>query len=801
VDRQLSFGGQRRSRPPRMLAIVMLLIGLALGIGGVWLVSLGGSFYYVIAGVALIAVGVLLWQGNRWGAYLYGLLLLGTLIWAIAEAGFDGWALTPRLLPFAVLGLFLLRPGLRRSLHGRDTRPLFRSPLTLLVLIAFTGLCVGVALRNPYPPSSFPATLVDETVAPAARDWSAYGGNAAGTRYAPFEQIDLENVKDLEVAWSYRTGVQGSFKATPLQIGDTLYVCLAGNIVTALDADTGERRWQFDPKVKDSKIGFSTTCRGVTYFHAPEGAAECPDRILTATTDARLIAIDAHTGQPCATFGNRGEVDLLAGMGDVKPGFYYVTSPPTIARGIAVLGGWVLDNVEVQEPSGVIRGFNALTGELAWAWDMGRPNVSTAPAAGETYTRGTPNAWSVFSADEALGLVFIPTGNATPDYYGGHRTAAAERYASSVVALDAATGAVRWSFQTTHHDIWDYDVPAQPVLVELPAANGTLTPAVVVPTKRGELFVLDRRTGEPLAKVEEKPVPQTDVPQEWTSKTQPFSVGMPSFAGEPLTEAAMWGLTPIDQMGCRIAFRKLRYEGALTPPSIKGSIQYPGFAGGMNWGSVALDEVNRILVVNALHLANHVQLYPRAEVSQDTPLGMGGGSQSGTPYAAYTQPFLSPLFVPCQQPPYGEIAAVDLHSRQTLWRRPIGTTNALGPLGWKFRLPLSMGVPYAGGSLVTRGGLIFFGGTQDNRLRALDVKTGEQLWSASLPNSGQATPMSYVSPHSQRQFVVMTVPGSEALEQSNAAEPEANRDTQSQANARQAQEQGGYIIAYALRAK
>lgn len=796
MDRQLSFGGQRRSRPPRGVATVMLLLGLALSIGGIWLVSLGGSFYYAIAGVALIAVGVLLWQGNRWGAYLYGLLLLGTLIWAIAEVGFDGWALMPRLLLFTVLGLFLLRPGLRRSLYGRDTRPLFRSPVTLLVLLVFTGVCVGVALRNPYPPSSFPATLVDETVASAPREWTAYGGNAAGTRYAPFDQIDTENVEDLEVAWTYRTGVHGAFKATPLQIGDTLYVCLAGNIVTALDADTGERRWQFDPKVKDSKIGFTTTCRGVTYFRAPEGSAECPERILTATTDARLIAIDAKTGQRCAGFGTNGEVNLLAGMGEVKPGYYYVTSPPTIARGVAVLGGWVLDNVEVQEPSGVIRGFNALTGQLSWAWDMGRPEVSAAPTDGATYTRGTPNAWSVFSADEALGLVFIPTGNATPDYYGGHRTAVAERYASSIVALDAATGAVRWSFQTTHHDLWDYDVPSQPVLVDLPVENGTLTPAVVAPTKRGELFVLDRRTGQPLTTVEEKPTPQTDVPQEWTSKTQPFSVGMPSFAGDPLTEAAMWGLTPIDQMGCRIAFRKLRYEGPLTPPSLKGSIQYPGFAGGMNWGSVALDEVNRILVVNSLHLANHVRLHPRAEVTDETSRGMGGGTQSGTPYFAYTQTFLSPLFVPCQQPPYGEIAAVDLHSKQTLWRRPLGTANALGPFGTKLRLALPMGVPYSGGSLVTQGGLIFIGGTQDERLRALDVKTGKELWKDSLPNSGQATPMSYVSPRSQRQFVVITAPSTENPEESHVAEPEADRDTKGGKNT-----QGGYIIAYALKAK
>lgn len=798
MDKHLSFNGQRRSRPPRILAVVLLLAGMALGAGGVRLVSLGGSAYYVIAGITLLAASVLLWRGNRWGAHLYGLLTLGTVIWAVIEVGFDGWALAPRVLPALFLGLFFLRPGLRRSLYGRDTRPLLRSPIALGAIVAFVMICAAVALRTPYPTLSFPVTAMDRSVAAMPRDWSYYGSSAAGTRYAPFDQINAANAADLEIAWIYRTGVNGAFKATPLQIGATLYVCLAGNIITALDADSGERRWQYDPKLQDSKIGFTTTCRGVTYYRAP-GAAECPERILTATTDARLIAVDAKTGQPCPAFGDNGQVNLLNGMGEVKSGFYYVTSPPTIARGIAVLGGWVADNVEVQEPSGVIRGFNAITGELAWAWDMGRPDVLTAPPEGQTYTRGTPNAWSVFSADEALGLVFIPTGNATPDYSGGHRTPAAEKYASSVVALDAATGAVRWSFQTTHHDIWDYDVPSQPVLVDVPAAAGSSTAAVVVPTKRGELFLLDRRTGQPLSAVEEKPAPPTDVPEEWTARTQPFSVDMPSFAGAPLTERSMWGITPFDQMLCRIAFRKLRYDGPLTPPSLRGSIQYPGFAGGMNWGSVALDEANHVLIVNSLHLANHVQLYPRAQVTEETQRGMGGGHQYGTPYFAYTMPFMSPLFVPCQQPPYGEIAAVDLQSKQTLWRRPLGTANELGALGLKLKLPVPMGVIYSGGSMVTRGGLVFFGGTMDRYLRALDVKTGKELWSDYLPNSGQATPMSYVSPRSQRQFVVMTVPAIATPEDSHLAEPEANRDTKG--TEAPAATDGGYIIAYALPVK
>ncbi|HEY6645372.1 membrane-bound PQQ-dependent dehydrogenase, glucose/quinate/shikimate family [Povalibacter sp.] len=782
-----------QSRAPRILGTVLVLIGLALAVGGVRLITLGGSFYYCIAGVTLIVCGLLLFRANPWGSRLYGILTLATLIWALTEVGFDGWALAPRVLPFIVLGLFLLRPGLRRSLHGRIDQPLARSPLTWLAIIAFIVVCIGVALRKPYPLLPFPIAMIDALPATSS-DWAHYGRTPAGTRYAPFTQIDITTVNDLDVAWTYRTGVGGAFKATPLQIGDTLYVCLAGNVVTAIDADTGQERWRFDPQVRNSKIGFTTTCRGVTFYRAPDPVSDCPERILTATTDARLIAIDAKTGQACKQFGTDGEVNLLDGMGEVKPGWYYVTSPPTMARNVAVLGGWVVDNVETNEPSGVVRGFNPVDGQLVWAWDMGRPDRTTAPAEGETYTRGTPNAWSLFSADDTLGLVYVPMGNATPDYYGGHRSREAEKYSSSIVALDSSTGTLRWSFQTTHHDLWDYDVPSQPVLVDIPGSNNSMTPAVVVPTKRGELFLLDRRSGEPLATVEENPAPQTDVPEEWTSPTQPFSTGMPSFAGAPLTEASMWGITPIDQLLCRIEFRKLRYDGPLTPPSLNGSIQYPGFAGGMNWGSVAVDELNSVMVVNSLHMANRVQLYPRSTVTQETKFGFGGGWQLNTPYAARTDPFLSPLFAPCQQPPYGEIAVVDLRSRETLWRRPLGTSNELGPLGLKSRLPITMGVPYSGGSIVTQGGLIFMGGTMDRRLRAFDVRTGKVLWSGVLPNSAEATPMSYVSPRSQRQFVVIAVPSTETVEVSHAAEPEAQRGK----NIETRNESGGYIVAYAL---
>jgi membrane-bound PQQ-dependent dehydrogenase (glucose/quinate/shikimate family) len=786
--------GQRRPRPPRILSAVLLVIGIVLLLGGGRLVTLGGSFYYLIAGATLIGSAIGLWRARAWGAYLYGVLTLGTVVWAIAEAGLDGWALAPRVLPFLVLGLFLLRPGTRRALLDSEPRPLRSFWITWATLAALIAIGVGVALRTPYPTLPFPSATA-ESVA-VAGDWQHWGGSAAGRRYAAFDQIDASNVSKLSVAWTFRTGVGGAFKATPLQIGDTLYVCLAGNIISALDSATGNERWRFDPQLNDSKVGFTTTCRGVTYFRAPNSLPACSERILTATTDARLIAIDAATGQRCNDFGTNGEISLLTGMGEVKPGFYYVTSPPTMASGVAVLGGWVADNVEVQEPSGVIRGFDPVNGRMLWAWDIGRTEPVTELKPEETFTRGTPNAWSVFSADDELGLVYIPTGNATPDYYGGHRSPESERFASSVVALDAKSGALRWSFQTTHHDIWDYDVPSQPVLVDfVPEGQTAKVRALVAPTKRGELFLLDRATGQPLADVEERPVPQTDVPHEWTSKTQPFSVGMPGFNREPLTEAGMWGITPIDQLLCRIQFRRLRYEGPLTPPSVNGSLQFPGFAGGMNWGSVSVDETHDVMIVNALQFANHVQLFPRADVNKDTRLGFGGGRQLGTPYGAFTTPFLSPVFAPCQQPPYGEIAAVDLRTRSVIWRRPLGSANELGPMGLKFRLPLPMGVPFTGGTVVTKGGLVFMGGTMDRRLRALELSTGKILWSDVLPNNAQATPMSYVSPQTRKQYVVIAVPATDTPEDSHAAEPEVQAGAGKSAPPANA---GGWLIAYAL---
>lgn len=774
---------------PRALAVVVGLIGVLLLWQGVLLLLVGGSVYYILAGITLVSCSVLLFQGDARGAQVYGGFLAVTYVWALYESGLDAWALMPRVAMFTVLGLWFVIPRVRRGLLQSEPPPLFTLRGTQASFGAMLVLIAALFVSSGYDVGT-PSAIGTGTLSNPAGDWTAYGASKAGTRFAAADQINRDNVARLERAWEIRTGVPGEFKGTPIQIDDGLFLCTGQNIILSLDPDTGAERWRFDPEIQSPKIGFWDTCRGVTYYEVPNGnpSDTCAERIFTATTDARLVAVDKSSGQPCPDFGTNGEISLLNGMGEVIPGFYFVTSPPTIANDVLVLGGWVLDNQMTQEPSGVVRGFNPVNGELVWAWDMGREDRTGLPGEGETYTRGTPNVWSLTSADEELGLIYVPTGNGTPDYFGGHRTEAMDKYASSVVALDAATGRVRWSFQTTHHDIWDYDVPSQPTLVDVPI-NGVVRKAVIVPTKRAEIFLLDRITGEPLTEVAEVPTPQTDIPEEYTVPTQPFSVGMPSFARAPLTEADMWGITPFDQAACRLQFKRMRYEGPLTPPTTGyGSLYYPGVAGGMNWGSVAVDEINQLMVVNTMHNPSVVRLIPRAEISENEVYGIGG-AQAGTPYGVFSFFFLSPIFAPCWEPPYGELAVVDLASQEILWRRPLGTAKEQGPLGIPSGLPLPMGMFYNAGSVVTGGGLIFNGGVVDSTFRAIDLFTGKEIWTDGLPGSSTATPMSYVSPATGQQYVVVTVPdGGGGLQLETGVNDSANPGAVP----------GGYVIAYRL---
>ncbi len=775
------------TKAPRIFPIILILIALPMILGGLQLVFLGGSFYYLLAGLLLVACAIRLWKTDPAASLIYAGLMITTVVWALLESGTNHWALAPRILPFAALGAWFLTPWLRRSLHQGNPPALLSSKIfiyaTAVVLVV---TCYVVIDGSGYEVNPLTQRSGINTVN-TATDWPSYGNTLGGSRFSPLDQINRDNVANLEAAWTYRTNAGGSFKATPLQIGELLYVCTGGNRVIALDADSGDLRWQFDPLIDQEHLEFlryfTTGCRGVSYYEAPpDYDGECQKRVLTATTDARLIAIDAISGARCSQFGDQGEINLTIGMGNDPLIFNFQTSPPGIVRGNAVVGGWVFDNRSVGEPSGVVRAFDAISGDFAWAWDMGRPGINSEPLRGEVYTRGTPNVWSLFSVDEELGLIYAPTGNETPDYFGGQRMESSEQYASAVVAIDGENGSVRWSFQTTHHDLWDYDVPSQPVLIDLPGDNGEKVPAVLVPTKRSEVFVLNRVTGEPIFDIEERPVPQEGgVPEDYVAATQPFAVDLPNFRAD-LSEAKMWGITPLDQLWCRIEFKKMRYQGHFTVPGADTIFQFPGNAGGHNWGSVSVDQVNNIMVVNPLILGNQLTLIPRDELPEGVP-----GNQLGTPYSHTTIRFMSPLDVPCNQPPYGILAAIDLETKQLLWRRPIGTAKDSGPLGIKTRLPLSVGTPQSAGTVTTAGGLIFSAGTFDNTIRATNISDGKELWSDDLPFTAHATPMSYLSPAGE-QTVVITVPVFNSTSGSGPRVVPADQEDP----------EGGYVIAYRL---
>jgi quinoprotein glucose dehydrogenase len=601
----------------------------------------------------------------------------------------------------------------------------------------------------------------------AGADWRYYGGDAGGSHFTSLDQITAANVHNLQQVWSYQLDWPSSknvaFEVTPLKVGDLLYVCLPQNDVVALDAETGAVRWKYAAHLRSWSP--STICRGLSYYEAPGAPAECPARLLMASADATLRAIDAKTGAPCLSFGVEGSVDLLVGLGAVKKGFYTPTSPPAIVRGMAVVGSGVPDNGELTNPSGVVRAYDAVTGRFGWAWDLGRPGQHGEPAAGASYTHNTPNAWSLFSVDEELGLVYVPTGNSNPDYYGAQRTPEAEKYSTSVVALEAATGDVHWSFQAVHHDLWDYDVGAQPVLVDVPTMQGRV-PGLIQPTKTGQVFVLDRRDGKPLAEVTERPVPQGAGRGDWTAKTQPFSTGMPAFTGPDLTEEDMWGLTPLDSLWCRIKFRAARYDGPMTPPSDHGWIYSTGFLGGIDWGSVAVDEADDVMLVNSFVMASRNFFAPGAQFGNDpkAKLPFPYFHQEGSPYyAVFTALFRSPVGMPCQRPPYGMLSAVDLKTHKLLWSHPFGTSRNSGPLGMQLPVSLPMGSPNIGGAVVTASGVGFIAATLDQYFRAIDVRTGQELWKTQLPSAAFANPISYTGPRSGRQFVVIAVGGNSLM--------------------------------------
>lgn len=783
---------------------VIGLLALAMTGGGAWLIALGGSWYYALAGLALLVAAVQLLRGRRSGAWWYFGVLAATALWTLWEIGLDYWGWIPRdgLLVLLGIAVALCLP----RLEPRTRRPASLGLAAGLALIFVGAFALVFAPHNvyhsgqPLPASGPVATTAavgnaaaQPANAPADNDWGAYGRDNAATRYSPLRQITPQNVTHLKQAWVFHTGdlpkKRYGAETTPLKIGNRLYLCTARNVLIALDARDGHQLWRYDPKVQTPSIPYTAACRGVAYYATPATAAvpppaaaakptdsaapppaepshiaaaagapgACTQRIIEGTLDGRLIAVDADTGRPCAEFGDHGQVDITRGMGETPPGYVAITSAPTIVRGVVVTGHQVLDGQRRWAPSGVILGYDAVTGQLRWAWDMVHPERNGLPPPGETFARGTPDMWTTATGDEQLGLVYIPLGAPAGQYLSSSRRPAENAYSDSLVALDVATGKPAWHFQSQQRGVWDYDLGSQASLVDFPAANGTV-PALVLPTKQGDMYVLDRRTGQPLTGIERRPVPGGGVEPGQRAATQPFS-SFHTVRKSDLTARSMWGLTPVDQLACRIQFRQANYRGVYTPPSARRPwIEYPGYNGGSDWGGVAIDPHRGVIVANYNDIPNYDRMVPRAQAQKagwkprdeddsDNKAGpeTTGFAQLDTPYG-YTINAGWRMVVtgmPCKEPPYGGIQAVDLKTGRTLWDRPLGTALRNGPFGLSSHLPFTIGTPNNGGSVVTASGLIFVAAATDDLIRAIDLASGKTLWTARLPAGGQATPIVY----------------------------------------------------------
>lgn len=597
------------------------------------------------------------------------------------------------------------------------------------------------------------ALVLAAGMARAADQWSAYGHDDTGQRFSPLAQINRANVAKLKVAWVFHTGdisdgskgPRSGFETTPLFVDGRLYLTTPFNRVIALDSTSAKQLWAFDPQTSRTlRYGDGMINRGLATWVDPrqsEGQA-CRRRLFEATLDARLIALDARTGQPCADFGVAGQVSLR----DVKnywPGWYHMTSPPAVIDDLVVVGSAIDDNTLAVMPDGVVRAYDARTGALRWSWE---PLIPT-----PGMKSGAANAWSIMAVDPARHLVFVPTGSASPDYYGGLRPGD-DRWADSVVALDSRTGKLAWGFQLVHHDLWDYDTAAPVMLADIPH-DGTRTPVVIAGNKTGMVYVLDRDSGQPVFPVIERPVPQSDVPGEATSPTQPFS-SLPAVSPQSLDPADAWGPTDADKAACRVELEKLSGHSIFSPPSLKGTLAIPGNIGGINWSGYAYDKAHDLLIVSATNLPYRARLIPRADYARQAHSETHGefAPQIDAPYGLERMALFGPSNSPCAPPPWGLLAAIDLKTGTLRWRTPTGSLRELGaPDG-------PTGSILLGGPIVTAGGVVFSAGTLDRRLRAFDVETGKELWMAELPASAHATPMTYEA--DGRQYLVIASGGS-----------------------------------------
>lgn len=767
----------------KILGTILLVMGAALIVGGNYLLALGGSPFYAANGIGLVVAGFFLFRGRTLGALIYTVVFVVTVVWSFYEADGSVWALVPRLFGSSIfmIAVLVLAPKLDKPLFNRSVAYLASAALLLM------GLAIAALYGGAKRQESMLATLpqgssahADPSVLAAGSNWPAYGGSYAARRTSPLSQITPDNVNRLERAWLFNTGDMPTgdptdskygAETTPLKVGDSLYLCTATNIIIALDPGTGDEKWRYDPEVNSDYIPYTAACRGVVYYEVRGGIEQsvdqliaCKTRIIEGTLDGRLVAVDARTGRPCADFGENGEASITVGMGKIEPSMVSMTSAPTVIQGVIVTGHQVKDGVSINAPSGVLQGFDAVTGAQLWAWDMDRPNLNGRPEVGN-FSRGTPNMWTTASGDEELGLVYMPMGNSAGDYLSADRSVAEDTYSTALVALDVNTGKPVWHFRTIKNDVWDYDLGGQATLVDFPSRDGNDSiPALILPTKQGDIYVLDRRSGEPITNVVARSVPRGGVEPNERSSTQPFST-YHTLAKAPLKEKDMWGMSQLDQMVCRIQYRRAAYEGIYTPPTADQHwIQYPGYNGGNDWGGIAIDTSRGIIIANYNDMPNYNRLIPR-EVADKLLTEEESGThaalapQADAPYAidvnaGWRMPYTGLL---CKEPPYGGIRAIDLATGDTLWDRPFGTARRNGPFGIPSMLPFEIGTPNNGGPIITASGLVFIGASTDDLFKAIDLRNGETIWKDALPAGGQATPMTYE--HDGRQYVVIMAGG------------------------------------------
>ncbi|MCA1175007.1 MULTISPECIES: membrane-bound PQQ-dependent dehydrogenase, glucose/quinate/shikimate family [unclassified Pantoea] len=769
----------------KLTSIVLAILALALLYMGGKLLMLGGSAFYALMAVGLLITAILLFRNQRSALALYAVLMWITLAWIIWEVGFDKWQWIPRGDLFGVIGVWLAMPWVVKPLYQGERRfHTFLGGTVIVMIVVVIGLC----FYDPLPQAGTISNAREQASEQgAANDWTAYGGTTDGQRFSSLNQITKENVQNLEVAWTYHTGdlrqdadaSEYTFEATPVKANGMLYFCTPHNEVHALDPETGAVKWKYTPNKDRSYLQQHQTCRGVSYYEQSPVAAQdsaaapaiCRKRIFNATTDAQLIALDADTGKPCADFGTNGVVDLHANMGEVRPHALMQTAAPLVAGKLVIVGGSVMDNgFNSGNPSGVIRAYDAETGRLVWNFDPSNPENTAPIAAGQNYPQDTPVAWGTLSADLKNGLVYVPFGNASPDEVGIERDANSntEKFRDALVALDLQTGQFKWRYQSSNHDLWDRDNPSQPSLLDIDY-QGQKQPVVILPTKTGNLFVLNRLTGQPVYPVNQVKVStEGGVPGEKFAATQPVS--SLNFIPDPLTEKSMWGITPFDQMSCRMDFRSLRYDGnPWTPATEAGSLIFPGNIGVFNWGSVAVDPQRQMLIAAPVRLAYKYNLIKRTPQTETQRMFTKDGQPYWNEnfqgdYAIHIQQLASGLGIPCIAPPWGRMVGVDLKTGKTEWLRRVGVTKNLKTsfLPGRFPIGFPMGMVAHGGPLLTAGDLVFHGATADNFFRAYDSTTGELLWQTELSAGAQATPSTFMGKDG-KQYVVIAAGGHGSL--------------------------------------